>query len=104
MISAGGMDRGGHHHQVGLVVDALVGQGARAPRPGRPRPSAVSTPLTRQPWSRRAIPTEPPMSPVPKIMARPGCGGRPPSTGSGCRRRRRPQSGRSSRSPWAPSR
>ena len=39
----------------------------------------ASVPVTVQPCSRNAIPTEPPMSPVPKIIARPGVVTPPPA-------------------------
>ena len=47
-------------------------------------PGVASVPLTCQPWARSAMPTEPPMRPVPMTMARPGApvrGGRPLSRG-----------------------
>ena len=34
---------------------------------------SASVPVTCQPWARSAMPTEPPIKPVPMIMARPGC-------------------------------
>src|ERR1700674_1244886 len=46
-------------------------------------PSPVSTPLTCQRRSRRARPTDPPMSPVPKIMARGVTRSPGPSAGAG---------------------
>src|ERR1700677_4813698 len=51
---------------------------ARAATPG-----PLSVPVTRQPRSRSAMPTEPPMRPVPKIMARPGNQVRPPRLSAG---------------------
>ena len=68
----GDVDRGGHHDQVGLrgrspSASRAPSSTARAADARRRRPSRSPC----QPRSRRAIPTEPPMSPVPKIMARP---------------------------------
>ena len=81
------------HDQLGRVV--LVPPRSIAPsatRPARRRSAPTSIPLTCQPRRRRAIPTEPPIRPVPR------------SSPAAPRPKGGPQSGRSSRSPWAPSR
>ncbi len=61
------------------VADRAPSSTARSATPGRRRPRSRANPA-----GERAMPTEPPMRPVPKIMARPGPAA--PWPGGRCRR------------------
>ena len=69
MTPPAGVDRGGHEDQLGVAVVAPAVEGPELDGPGG-RAGTASSPVTCQPRSRRAMPIEPPIRPVPTIMAR----------------------------------